>query len=188
MTEYVSAENTNPVWLSEPDRLELSHAGMRCLIIRHHTFHHLCGYVEIPKEHPLYGVGYSENAECLVGALRELMNERFSPNDKRLSMLNLLNVSFGMQIDPCPASVFKVHGGITFSGTYKDLSKDPKSWFYGFDCAHFGDVSPYFAHLEIYAPEHEYRSMDYVVEECKWLAEQLSCIPYLSDTQEETNE
>jgi len=40
-------------WLSEPNRLEFEHAGLRCLILRD-KFLFLGGYVGLPPEHPYF--------------------------------------------------------------------------------------------------------------------------------------
>jgi len=44
-------------WETEPDFLEFidEDTGYRCFIQRHLELKHLCGYVELPKEHKLYG-------------------------------------------------------------------------------------------------------------------------------------
>lgn len=63
-----------------------------------------------------------------------------------------------------------VHGGITYSG---DRKKDGSIW-WGFDCGHAGDVSPF---LETSAfPDAIYRDKEYVIEECKNLARQIKKI------------
>lgn len=50
-------------WLNEPDRLEFESHGFPCMVIRHNHrpehnpkdwLGHLCGYVGVPKDHPLY--------------------------------------------------------------------------------------------------------------------------------------
>ncbi len=38
-------------WETEPDRKEFTAHGLRCVIKRHPTMKHLCGYVEVPKGH-----------------------------------------------------------------------------------------------------------------------------------------
>lgn len=45
------------LWETEPDFLEFvdESTGYRCFIQRHPELKHLCGYVELPKEHKLYG-------------------------------------------------------------------------------------------------------------------------------------
>lgn len=42
-------------WLKEPDLVEFVYNGYDALIVRHPDFGHLCGYVVIPQDHPLYG-------------------------------------------------------------------------------------------------------------------------------------
>jgi hypothetical protein len=48
---------TDP-WNNEPDKKEFKYAGFKCLIVRHPTFKHLCGYVGVPEGHPFYGRDY----------------------------------------------------------------------------------------------------------------------------------
>ncbi len=45
-------------WMDEPDREDFEHTGLKCLILRHHEFGHLCGYVAVPKGHPCHGKDY----------------------------------------------------------------------------------------------------------------------------------
>jgi hypothetical protein len=42
-------------WKNEPDQKEWSASGYRCEMIRHPSLKHWCGYVDIPKGHPLFG-------------------------------------------------------------------------------------------------------------------------------------
>jgi hypothetical protein len=50
-------------WETEPDFLEFidEDTGYRCFIERRPELNHLCGYVELPKEHKLYGSFSEEN-------------------------------------------------------------------------------------------------------------------------------
>lgn len=58
----------------------------------------------------------------------------------------------------------EVHGGLTYSGKMSDSDK----WWFGFDCAHYGD------HLPLYSDgTGVYRDMDYVKNEVENLVEQL---------------
>jgi len=41
---------TQKPWLTEPDRLDFEHRGLRCEIIRCGGMEHLCGYVYPPKD------------------------------------------------------------------------------------------------------------------------------------------
>lgn len=62
--EYDIKPKINP-WETEPNFLEFvdEGTGYRCFIQRHPEFKHLCGYVELPKEHKLYGKDYMDNEE-----------------------------------------------------------------------------------------------------------------------------
>ena len=50
-------------WETKPDFLEFidEDTGYRCFIERRPELKHLCGYVELPKEHKLYGSFSEEN-------------------------------------------------------------------------------------------------------------------------------
>jgi len=60
--EYDINPKTNP-WETEPDFLEFvdESTGYRCFIRRHLELKHLCGYVELPEKHKLYGSFSEEN-------------------------------------------------------------------------------------------------------------------------------
>ena len=45
-------------WQDEPDRVDFVHAGFACFVRRVDPSGHLCGYVGVPREHPLYGVDF----------------------------------------------------------------------------------------------------------------------------------
>lgn len=66
--EYDIKPKINP-WETEPDFLEFIDEStgyrcfIRCFIQRHPEFKHLCGYVELPKEHKLYGKDNMDNEE-----------------------------------------------------------------------------------------------------------------------------
>lgn len=50
------------LWQHEPDRLEFEHLGFPCLITRHPSFGHLCGYIAVPPGHPYHGKHYDDDA------------------------------------------------------------------------------------------------------------------------------
>lgn len=62
--EYDIKPKINP-WETEPNFLEFvdESTGYRCFIQRHPELKHLCGYVELPKEHKLYGKDNMDNEE-----------------------------------------------------------------------------------------------------------------------------
>jgi hypothetical protein len=65
----------------------------------------------------------------------------------------------------------RVHGGLTYNSYDED-----KNWVIGFDCAHHGDLTPYFLLDEdsVFGLRGTYRDMEYVKSECENLAEQAS--------------
>lgn len=147
-------------WCDETDEMNFEWADMQCKIVRicqdeypndNYKFGgYLCGYVKIPEYHPLYN---NQNA-------------------------------FDLDFD--------VHGGITFNEFYLDT----KDWYIGFDCAHSTDVIPSMIdirkkineemkekHPKIFESypncaifNSSYKTVDFVIEECKKLAEQLYLI------------
>lgn len=42
-------------WRTEFDRVVWTHKGVPCLVLRHPTMGHLCGYVGVPPGHPWHG-------------------------------------------------------------------------------------------------------------------------------------
>jgi hypothetical protein len=134
-------------WQTEPDRLEWRHAGFPCLMVRNDHMGHWCGYVGVPPGHPLHGKGYSE-AEVYEAV--------------------------------------SVHGGLTYARDCQENSHichvaqsgEPEHvWWFGFDCAHGGDLSPAMRArlpLDLRMDDYEtYKDLAYVREETNQLAEQL---------------
>lgn len=60
-----------------------------------------------------------------------------------------------------------VHGGVTYSGR----RRNDGSLYWGFDCGHLGDLSPFMDGLAFEGDT--YRDKEYVIEECKKLALQI---------------
>jgi len=55
-------------WHDEPDRLEWSHAGFRCLMTRG-PMGHWCGYVGVPPGHPWHGTDYRHIEASVHGGI-----------------------------------------------------------------------------------------------------------------------
>jgi hypothetical protein len=129
----------------EGDYHEFWYKGRPCKIVRHRELLHLCGYVGVPRDSPLYMIDYDE-AFC---------------GEKEC---NLHTVEWFV----------KVHGGVTFSGW---LDKEDNYWYFGFDCAHVGDLVPkiiVFSQFGLLAEENSvYRDMKYVKRQCKILVKQI---------------
>ena len=154
------AEWERGCWDDEPDKKQWQHkeTGLPCLIVRG-PGGHLCGYVGISKEHPYYNV---------------------SSNGKRDEERNITGIS--------PAHACDVHGGLNFADfcantddesigiCHTPCPGEPDNvWWLGFDCGHFGDVSP--GELKRKGAFRDigemYRSLSYVEQEVESLAYQL---------------
>lgn len=143
-------------WLNEPDR-ELwkdTVTGLDCLI-RRGPSGALCGYVAVGPAHPLYGQGYWGYDYA----------DEWDPNH--------------------PINQITVHGGLTYAAPC-DGDKEQgichvpgpgepdEAWWFGFDCAHGGDICP--AHIQ-HVPafrDDVYRDFEYVRGEVTSLAKQLA--------------
>jgi len=123
---------------TEKDYYFFEYRGLPCVINRVIWSGHLCGYVGIPKNHALYGKKYSEYI-----AVNNLDDVKFNGN-----YIGLLINSFDKDRAENEASIdmlFDVHGGITYSensAPNTDKEQYPDTWWFGFDCAHSGDLCP----------------------------------------------
>jgi hypothetical protein len=103
----------------------------------------LCGYVAVTGEHPWYGKDY---------------NSLYGDDDRYV----------------------EVHGGLTFAnechGTICHVPAEGRSddvWWFGFDCAHGGDICPAFESIYPHFDRATYKDIGYVKRECEMLAHQL---------------
>lgn len=150
-------------WQKEPDKVCYldEETSFPCMILRN-TNGALCGYVAVGEQHPLFGKEY--NFKINVDDLNRVkLHPEASPVDIFLQIVseNPNNIPIG--------ALFNVHGGITFSWTFDEL----KLWWFGFDCNHYRDIAPRYA-KEMQYPDAQYRNIDYVKNEIKNLAKQLS--------------
>lgn len=164
-------------WQGEPDRKEWKDeaSGLPCMIIRT-SMGHLCGYVGVPPAHPLHGVEYSG---CPQGAACPDRTEEHP------------------WCGHAPEAVLRVHGGITYSDKCQGnichnppMGEEVAIYWFGFDHAHAGDWSPsmaatcsdtYLEHCGLGKPTGwggviEYRTIEYVEDQCRNLAGQLAAI------------
>lgn len=148
-------------------------AGYDAVCILIHDMHR-CGYVGVPKEHPLHGKDHSEHCDVLVEPLKELLNST-EPMGKRgvIPFFCMLG-----NTDKAPMDVFfNVHGSITYCGGDDYPIDNPhKLWFIGFDCGHDRDGK--LGKMARYSTG-PVRTMEYVVEECESLAKQLHAVATL---------
>jgi hypothetical protein len=89
--------------------------------------YHLCGYVEVPREHPLFGLDYTHEVPLMLSwAVEKDMHEL----GKRGAIDVFCMSGRGMRC----GDLFDVHGSITYSRMHKD-----STFWYGFDCGHCDD-------------------------------------------------
>lgn len=150
--EYHSVDKSEwlpGVWKDEPDKAQWQDAVTGLpCLVVRGPHGSWCGYVGVLEAHPLYGKDY-----------------------------DTLDVS--------------VHGGLTFSDKCAPSEKEERGichvpspgesdqvWWFGFDCAHAGDISPGYAHhLHGSAFKYgEYRDIRYVKDEVANLARQLKAL------------
>jgi hypothetical protein len=63
-----------------------------------------------------------------------------------------------------------VHGGLTYDGYDEN-----ENWVIGFDCGHYGDLTPYLLSVGVdFTQEGIYRDTEYVKSQCESMAEQAS--------------
>lgn len=163
MREYTTVDKSEwgqGEWTHEPDKVQWvdGATGLDCLAVRQARLGHWCGYVGVPPEHPFHGKGYSECDD-----------------------------DFNYTVD------VEVHGGLTYARECQETDDESKGichvpepgrpdnvWWFGFDCAHSGDLSPAMAAREVAMgfprmPGYEsYRPFSYVQNECTSLAAQLA--------------
>jgi hypothetical protein len=73
-----------------------------------------------------------------------------------------------------------VHGGLTYAGGNDSYPVESSLWWFGYDCAHLGDLTPIepIPHLNDYyfGIDGYERSLEYCIHECESLATQLKDI------------
>jgi hypothetical protein len=123
-----------------------------------------CGYVSVTRGHPLFGVGYNEEAPRLA-------EEWEKTKKRRLGKRGIIPLFCGSDT-PRPEVVFDVHGSLTYSGDGANsypAASTPDEWWFGFDCNHGGDAPENVKDGRLSALFYtggEFRSLEYVVAEC----------------------
>ena len=121
---------------------------------------HHCGYVDIPKTHPLYGKEYND---C-VPELKQLFEKQVETMTaeegiEKFGIINLFcSIGWDDEEGPRVSMLIPVHGGITYSAITTN-----GMWRFGFDCGHLDDNLTKC-------------DVDYCVKECEQMAEKLKAI------------
>lgn len=160
--------------------------GLTCLILRGPTGA-LCGYVGVPETHPGYRIAYDGRTDTEHQEWHRQGRKALRENSP-----DFTKMCFPPRPDTVPGigeAIEKItaHGGLTYSGFWPDEAQD--LWFFGFDCAHSGDLSPgvvaTLKHIDIdhgttrrehYNFDDTYCTIEYVKVECTELAAQLGAI------------
>lgn len=162
---------------------EFEHAGYKC-VVTFGNLGHRCGYVGVSKKHPLYGKDYSEHLKI----------NKSDIGDRKVSgIFPLIGACLDEDERICIEAYFQCHGGITYAGggDHSDYPIESDLWWFGFDCAHYGDADDLDRAIDLF-PSRKYmyllkkrvtsrypidgaviRTEEYVADECKKLAEQL---------------
>jgi len=159
-------------WENEPDEDAFVASDLQCRINRTKHSGALCGYVQVPVDHPLYGLHYGDTSDALASALERRKEQPLHSTPEFGAMIAVLCGS----VDTTPDCAFTVHGGLTFAGKLCDED----GWWFGFDCAHSGDLAPSDVdRVGVFAPSpcDRYRDMAYVRRECESLAAQIHAVP-----------
>lgn len=151
-------------------------AGLRAVITMTGRGHH-CGYVGIPVGHPLYGCEYHSPCAALVSPGE---NEQLGNRSAITFILACLDRSRWQ----APDMVFDVHGSLTYSDGNGKYPVESDLWWFGYDCAHYGD-RPSDARCEQLRKEYpdepymwadgdgEFRDVLYCERQCESLAGQI---------------
>lgn len=135
----------------------ITKVGYSAFIIKHpecmFNSGYLCGYVNIPPEHPWYGKHYTDRVRIATTAKTIGSGDHSLIADLMLMADDNDEEPLYFRID----YIIGVHGGITYSNRNQ---YEKESWCFGFDCDHYGD-SP------------KYWTVERVTEELEWLAKQL---------------
>lgn len=158
----------NRTWFQEDNRVDFEAEGFRCAMRRGPTGA-WCGYVGIPRSHPWWGKSYSDDVKPTADMLGPRDALDHGPIDVLCMALSGKDPKDGMSITLC----MRVHGGLTYSNDHEPYGKPDGLWWFGFDCAHSGDLVPGMERYGFHDGD-VYRDQQYVVAEVQSLAAQLA--------------
>lgn len=143
----------NKVWENEGKTYGFvdKETGYSCFIYRHPRMGHLCGYVDVPRSHPLYGIDHAnEIFDMITGDIKV---------HGGISFTGRLNNPYNNKELP-------------------DYLDDEHDWLIGFDCNHAEDYAPFrpCEESELIELKQEYRTAAYAADECKKLAKQIKAL------------
>ena len=163
---------------AEVPKVWTSEVGLPCIIVRHSTLGHLCGYVGVLRGHPWYEKNYND---CVLSDAKprgERENDAAPLSGTSLTLKRMPGYHRIIKTLCCVEewcdhkleAQISVHGGITYSGWGFDPMPRAGEWWFGFDCAHVGDLVPGLSRLA----GSVFRDEAYVTDECESMARQLA--------------
>lgn len=167
----------------EGDRSEFEHTGLKCLVKRVNDSGHLCGYVILPVGHSLHGKQYTD----VMPELTTLNRVKELPVGENPPFQIIFSALCGAVLQPRLDLILQVHWGVTYAGTADYLGFHDQ-WAIGFDCAHSGDLAFFMgperfmatrrmdAEESLSCGSNVYRDLEFVTNELKRLAEQITSI------------
>lgn len=123
-------------------------------------FQWMCGYVEVPEDHPLHRKEYYDSIELSEQQRQSLLSQ---PIGKR----GVIEVLTFDKDDIRVTDLFDVHGSLTWSGDLPSQYEQTGKWWFGFDTNHHDD------HYMLDGKFWCKYPAGYVEEECKRLIDQL---------------
>jgi len=159
----------NRPWFREANSLDFEADGLKCAM-RRGPLGSWCGYVGIPSSHPWFGLTYNATIKPTKDMLGPRDRQDYGPIDLLCAAFSTKDIEKEMPI----SLAMRVHGGLTYSKDHEPFGEPDGLWWYGFDCAHAGDLIPSFAEQRFeFQRDDIYRNQSYVVAECQSLAAQL---------------
>jgi hypothetical protein len=159
----------NRPWYSEDNKVDFEADSLRCCM-RRGPLGSWCGYVGIPKSHPWWGKGYND----YIKPTADMLGPRDVDDHGAIDLLCQAWSGKDATEELSVGLAMRVHGGLTYARDHEPYGKPDGLWWFGFDCAHSGDLIPSFAEGKYGAQDGDiYRDQQYVVAECQSLAAQL---------------
>ena len=160
-------------WENEPDRKEWTAHGLRCVIKRIEHSGHLCGYVGVPKGHPLYGASAFEPHPLFV---EQNLQEQDEPPVVRAEYIAWAIRVFDERNSLTPAGRLTAHGGVNYGNSLlpREAPEGSGLWWFGFSCDQGGDDYPEQSRVFSERYGYVYRDMAYVTAQAENLARQLA--------------
>lgn len=162
----------NRPWWTEDNKVDFEAEDFKCAM-RRGPLGSWCGYVGVPSNHPWFGLSYNSLIKPTKDMLGPRDRQDFGSIDLLCAALSGKNIEEEMPI----SLALRVHGGITYVENHEPYGEPDGLWWFGFDCAHAGDLIPSFAEQRLTSCQNDvYRDQSYVATECQSLAAQLARI------------